>query len=1320
MKLEKTLIEMVGHFTPSRASEWLRFLFSSFETDVEPIAVDTTKNENAYFAEALRLGWVARLPETDSAAAVNKPLVVVAVKMKGDLTERTSRLVQFAFAKKSIQHAIASSGRGIHGLPTQGLFFFYDADGYFRISLVSGEAEGRKLKYNSAKRQSFYVDPTAANNILRRRLGDPITTFTELKNAFSVEQLTKEFYGRLFEWYTWALAPNTGVTFPNDLANENDDRKYNHEAIIRLITRLMFTWFIRQKIPALKELFERDGLDETLKGNRGKGKFNPDSMEDDNYYRCILQNLFFATFNCPQTGKGRLLRRWINVDLDERGDGRGLSDDFNVTTVYRYRNEFKNPDAFLERMRGVPFLNCALFDCLDKAERKQDGGRKLYFDGFSTKIKRQAHVPNGLFFREGQGIIDLFNGYEFTIDENSADDADVALDPELLGKVFENLLGAFNPETQETARKATGSFYTPREIVDYMVEESLKNYLKGRLSDTTKDVDSKLDDLFDRTKAAEGARTMFSRKEEEILLNALYDCKVLDPACGSGAFPMGVLHCMVRLLARLDPDSVSIRERLIARYRADKDFVDPAETASDRRERLAELEKCLDEGQHYPDYARKLYLIENCIYGVDIQPIATQISKLRFFISLLCDQFRTSFNGEENNYGLLSLPNLEAKFVCANTLISLPETSGEFDLTTRGVAEARERLKINRHRIFGARSTGTKEKYKKRDLEIRDEIREAVTNVLAKPDESIIAASTLRISELLKERKAYETPRMVKQLKKVAKPLHQFSLFDTLSPVNGKQELEKEVEVLVDENESKRRSIDSQISIERMKIAAEQEKTNASNVSAAQNYAALVAGWDPFDQNASSEFFDPEWMFNVTDGFDVVIGNPPYISAPDQLKDSKLKAQRERLAKAPRFSCLVQKWDLYIAFMELSIRYLLKKGGAFSMIVPYPLTNQTYGAAIRKMLLTEYALKGVVDLQGVNVFENATVTNCIPFVQKASPLSEVRIIKPDENGRFSRVKVWSVADFMPDTKTCVWKTSEEMSLLFRFRDMHCLGDYCYISIGMVLNADEKTAKGKFVKDDLISSTQDHVHCKKYIEGKDIDSYLIRRIRYLEYGTKRSPGQLRRPTFEELYINNKLLVNGIGRLKATIDADANLYCEQQVRMALLWRDLKGVENKSINQSVKKFSKLSRSDMESLSKDVSLKYLLAILNSTLGQFLFTEIRAGDIHVLPEHLRAIPVALVDDNRQIEISTLVDKILSAKKKDSNADVSALESEIDRLVYKLYGLTDDEIAIVEGRNETKQEPQGETARRPSASPRRRKQVTTPAPPEPTDDEVLE
>lgn len=1291
MKLEKTLVEMVCHFTPARASDWLRILFSSFETDLEPIAVDTTKNESAYFAEARRLGWVTHLPETDSAEAANKPLVVVAVRMKGDLTERTSRLVQFAFAKKVIQNAIARGGRGIHGLPTQGLFFFYDKDGYFRISLVHGEAEGRKLKYNSAKRQSFYVDPTAANNILRRRLGDTIKTFAELKNAFSVEQLTKEFYGRLFEWYMWALAPRTGVTFPNDLADEKDDRKYNHEAIIRLITRLMFTWFIRQKIPALKDLFDCNALDGILKGNRGKGAFNPDSMEDDNYYRCILQNLFFATFNCPQSGKGKLLRRWINADVDERGDGRGLSDDYNVTTVYRYRNEFKNPDAFLENMRSVPFLNCALFDCLDKAERKQDGGRKLYFDGFSTKIKRQAHVPNGLFFKEGRGLIDLFNGYEFTIDENSVDDADVALDPELLGKVFENLLGAFNPETQETARKATGSFYTPREIVDYMVEESLKNYLKGRLPDTTKDIDHKLDDLFDRTKAAEGSPTQFSAKDTETLLNALYDCKVLDPACGSGAFPMGVLHCMVRLLARLDPDSISLRERLIARYRADKDSVDPAETASDRRERLAELEKCLDEGQHYPDYARKLYLIENCIYGVDIQPIATQISKLRFFISLLCDQFRTSFNGDDVNYGLLALPNLEAKFVCANTLISLPETSGELDLTASGVMEARQRLKINRHRIFGARSTGTKEKYKKRDLEIRDEIREAVINALSRPDESIIEASTLRISELLQERKNFEKPRMVKQRKKVAKPLQQFSLFDALSPVKGKQEFEEEVEVLVDENESKRQSIDSQITIERMKIAAEQEKANASNVSAAQNYAALVAGWDPFDQNASSEFFDPEWMFNVTDGFDVVIGNPPYVLiSKDEYKQMY----------GGGFLYQSGKIDLYRLFIEKAFTSLSKRGnGVVSFITPNTFLTIPSCVALRKYIIESNSLKRIVNFTN-DVFEGVSV-NSVVFVAVASSPQNNDEIAVSANGDWGHqygIRLcdcasngYAIKIFASSSAACIIEKMRQSPSFAEWDAEVCLGVQPY---------HNSIHSKKQMEDRFLHA--DHQKTKEYLQelsGRDIPRYGV-------------------PTGRGIWLNYA----------------AELYMKPDMRFFSGKRIvLREIPSETLIATLTKEKLLVNKSCYIIRiKEVGLySYLLGIINSrALGfwvanegdkanQNLFPRITMATIKRLPiprpnmgnEETRSIATI------QMQISTLVDKVLAAKARESDADTSALEAEIDQLVYKLYGLTVDEIAIVEGRNEIKQEPQGETARRPAASPRRRRQSSTPAT---LDDEVLE
>ena len=435
------LVEMVERFSVRRAVEWLCMKFPSFDTArAETLACDSTKNERDYFASAELLGYVARLPLSKSDDA-NKPVLVAAIKMRKDLTERTSRLVQFNYAKKLLQNAVAKGAQGVSGLPSQGLFFFYDKDGFFRLSLVTGEVEKRKFKFSEAKRQSFYIEPQAANNIVKRRLVPPIKTFAELKDVFSVEQLTKEFYSRLFDWYTWAMSAKANVSFPNDLDDDKDDRKYNNEALIRMITRLMFTWFIRQRKLVPDVLFDREGLQDVLKN------FEPDSMEKDNYYRAILQNLFFATFNC-QPEKRKFIHTF-----------QGKCDQRHVTTLYRYEKEFKNGDgsAFKAITKSVPFLNCALFDCLDKIEREVDGGRKLYFDGFSGEKGHAAHVPNGLFFDPERGIINLFNLYEFTVNENNADDSDVALDPELLGKVFENLLGAFNPETQETARNAAAS-----------------------------------------------------------------------------------------------------------------------------------------------------------------------------------------------------------------------------------------------------------------------------------------------------------------------------------------------------------------------------------------------------------------------------------------------------------------------------------------------------------------------------------------------------------------------------------------------------------------------------------------------------------------------------------------------------------------------------------------------------------------------------------------------------------------------------------------------------------------------------------------------
>jgi adenine-specific DNA-methyltransferase len=333
-------------------------------------------------------------------------------------------------------------------------------------------------------------------------------------------------------------------------------------------------------------------------------------------------------------------------------------------------------------------LNGGLFDCLD---RENEDGKVLYADGFSRNPKKQSIVPDFLFFGAEEeydlnkiygtknkrytvhGLIDLLSHYKFTVSENTPIEEEVALDPELLGKVFENLLASYNPETQTTARKQTGSFYTPREIVNYMVDESLKAYLEqaltANLDVSSEDAKVGLDILFAYTENEHA----FTDGEKTVLIRAIDTCKIFDPACGSGAFPMGVLHKMVHILHKLDPKNEQWKQRQIDKVdKLIEEARDIPDSAS-REQVIAGLEQNQQDiedafGSNELDYGRKLYLIENCIYGVDIQPIAVQIAKLRFFISLVIDQKKQP---DKENFGIRALPNLETKFVAANTLIGL-------------------------------------------------------------------------------------------------------------------------------------------------------------------------------------------------------------------------------------------------------------------------------------------------------------------------------------------------------------------------------------------------------------------------------------------------------------------------------------------------------------------------------------------------------------------------------------------------------------------------------------------------------------------------
>jgi len=623
-------------------------------------------------------------------------LVVFAIKIE-NLTERTSKKKQFNIAKKLLEK----------NQKFYGLFVFYDDNKNFRLSFVFKTTHGTKAKYSHYKRFTFYVSPNLSNKTFINQLEKcDFTDLDSIKQAFSTQPITRDFYNDLQNWYYYALDK---VEFPDDYKYSDDPEKdreiRNAQGLIRLLTRLIFIWFLKEKDLVPSNLFNKEELKKIIK----------DFGNGNNYYNAILQNLFFATLNRPIKDRG-----WA----EDKGFPANKKD-FGVKSLYRYEDKFLiSKEEVLKLFEDIPFINGGLFDCLDKD--------KVYIDGFSRNEKKQAKISDELFFNsrektvdlskyglsknaEVRGLIDILKSYNFTTDEATPIDQEIALDPELLGKVFENLLASYNPETNTTARKATGSYYTPREIVDYMVEESLREYLKTKAPEA----ENILDDLFSYSDEEPKISDDLRKK----LIEAIDQIKIIDPACGSGAFPMGILHKLVFLLQKLDPSNkvwYKIQEDRI--NKESKEALEIAKDENTLKELLNEVKEHFDESINYPDYARKLYLIENCIYGVDIQPIAIQISKLRFFISLILDQ---KVDRSKPNFGILTLPNLETKFISANALIGL-EKPIQKSLRSQEIERLEQELKHLRHRYFRIKSRIEKIQLQDRDKELREKLKNAL------------------------------------------------------------------------------------------------------------------------------------------------------------------------------------------------------------------------------------------------------------------------------------------------------------------------------------------------------------------------------------------------------------------------------------------------------------------------------------------------------------------------------------------------------------------------------------------------------------------
>ena len=1034
------------------------------------------------------------------------------------------------------------------------IFVPEDNNDNYRFSLIEITLEAKDdssritRSYSNPRRYSYFLGEGIAYYTPNKYLNEKgrVVNADDLRDRFSVEILTKEFYNELSDWYAWAIKI---IRFPNALNDKTDDDKYNNESAIRLITRLIFVWFLKQR-----HLIPDEFFDEQYIANNLIEGFNPHAMMDlfsksheSKYYKAILQNLFFAMLNSPITPEG-------SNELSERHFRKGRGD-YDNNKLMRYESYFQNPQLFVDLAnRTVPFLNGGLFDCLDEKDKD------LYYDGFSDResVKKYLIVPDYLFFGEevgknidlsewygdkkkkkvsARGIIDILKRYNFTVEENTPFDQEVSLDPELLGKVFENLLASYNPETQTTARKQTGSFYTPREIVQYMVNESLVAHLK-------RTVGEELEPQFRQLMQYSDDAVELSDEQRKSIMQSLYDCKILDPACGSGAFPMGILQQMVHILNRIDPENKQWKEMMLNKAIDETSEAYHNSSDEERKELVADIERNFNENINRPDYARKLYLIENCIYGV-----AIQISKLRFFISLVVDQ-KTN-NNPADNFGIRPLPNLEAKFVAANTLIGLNKK--KTSLFDNDAIKAKEKeLKVAKHKIFGAKTVKTKRKYR-----------------------SIVNELRLEIANMLK---------------------------------------------------------------------------NCGAVGNAE--AQQLASWDMFDQNASSLFFDSEWMFGVKDGFDVVIGNPPYISAID-LKKSLGNENYKDLKSL--FQTSKGTVDMYVYFFEKGIN-LLCNGGTLSFITPNKYLSANYGKALRVYLMTNAKITTVLDVSRNSIFDADTYP-VVTILCKSFNTTFYEFTTVDKYKIEHKFSSSQLSELPENNWGFILSAKYELTKKVLFKSRPIL-EVCKINATSTASeADE--FHNSIYNDEKIGL--------KLINTGTINPYCN------FWGNRKLTDKGENYLYPMLPNNSKTL--GTNRY--------HLYNSSKIIIAKMSLHLEGFWDEK-----GEYASINTNCLHSI-KINPLK-LLGWIHSKLFHYIyecyFEGLRmAGDyLPFTAPYLSCMCVPL--NINSLEIENLVNSILSAKRLSSDTDTTALESEIDLMVYHLYGLTYDEVLIVDPQTPITQE----------------------------------
>jgi len=1056
------------------------------------------------------------------------------------------------------------------------LVAFYVEDSHdWRLSLVKmeyrlGKSDAGRLKtfteLTPAKRFSFLVGENENTHTAQKQLlptlikEDAPPTLSDLEKVFSVEVVTKEFFEKYKQLFLETKEALDKIV-KADSQIENDFKDKNIDTVDftkKLLGQIVFLYFLQKKgwFGVARDENWGSGPKEFL-----RLLFEKNVIDYDNYFNDILEPLFYEAL------------------------------------------AIERPDDFYSRFDcKIPFLNGGLFDPLNN------------YDWVHTDIR----LPNHLFSNDkltkegdhGTGILDVFDRYNFTVKEDEPLEREVAVDPEMLGKVFENLL-----EVKD--RKSKGTYYTPREIVHYMCQESLVNYLATELEGKAKkedietlvqigeaavEHDTRVTELGEETDTYSYKLPESIRNNAKQIDDALANIRVCDPAVGSGAFLVGMMTEIIRV------------RNTISSY-----FVDGDRSI----------------------YTFKHHAIQHSLYGVDIDPGATEIAKLRLWLSLIVD--------EQDIKKIKPLPNLDYKIMQGNSLLEEFEGIKLFDeeLFTKSMFDNTAQIESLKAKISElsrefvqlyqkGEFTGIKKQQIEAELQKNNKALKKLTD---RPKPTIENTGLFDQESEAKEK--------AKDLKRLQK-----EFFNT-SHKKEKDQIKKRIESLTWE----------------LIEATLREQGKESLMTQVEKYKkANIRPFFLWKLNYSE-------VFESKGGFDVVAANPPYvrISGIDESNDETLR----RI-----YLTAFAHYDLYIPFFEKGIE-LLKNSGTLAYITPNKYLTKRYGIKLREFLLENVCLLEMIDTSQAKTFDAAAVYPVITILSKSrctdKTLTKITILNDDSIEAFFESKI--------SENTCLLNTKEFRSDDQKSFDIFVNPVVRKLFSKMETNSDKLGTYARALTGTpainlfyewgnlLVSEGDGKLANKenlKFINVSNLKPYLIDWGKEIRAAKKR----LKNPYL--LYDANL-----VGKNKWAVFKTKKIVIKGTSLTLTAAYDNVGYANLSL------YGIIFNTDQDDLEKNY---YHLGLLNSKLLNFWYVKryatsnVSGNYITFNGIYLEQIPIHKQLGSMSKKITEEVSKILNLTNDDSYIANQTLQLEaqkhqekIDQYVYELYDLTAEEIAIVEG-----------------------------------------